>query len=136
MERRTDHEQVIVRPLAKPIVVLLLAFLGTSVIWLVGFLYSWILAEFGCQSTPAKISVAGIGLVAWMQFIGRGILIMLVMALLFYARWVKSQFARGSGETGAMNRFLAQSGWIASIILLAVMLVETVPVFYYLRSCW
>jgi hypothetical protein len=121
-----------------PIIVVALAFLGTSILWFLAFIYSWALAEFGCQSTPADISWRGVGAVAWFQLGGRGILILANIGLIYYAYKVKSEYARQDqqNETAAMNFFLAKSGFIASLILLAVMLVETVPVFYFLNICW
>jgi len=124
----------------RPISVLWLGFLGTSILWFIGFLYAWVLAEFGCQGAPARITFMGATLVAWFQLVGRLFFISIAILLLRYVNRVIKKASSGQrAEAGFQDEslllFFARGGLIAGLILLAVIIVESIPIFFFLKSC-
>lgn len=112
--------------------------LGGALAWLAHLLLVWAISEFGC--------LGGLGEAAWLRLSGIAWLVVLVsfgtfgvaLAATLVAcgsrRRLGSGAAQPAGASGS-ELFLAQAGWITSGLFAVVILVETVPVLFYLHDC-
>ena len=114
-----------------------LALFGGALAWLAHLLASYALAEFGCESLLANYSYLEINAVAW------GLLALTVItamaaggsALLAF-RIQPLDRSDKNGPTNFVARlYAARAGLIANIAFILVILVESVPIIYYLQSC-
>ncbi|MFW7381881.1 MAG: hypothetical protein ACOH5I_23950 [Oligoflexus sp.] len=123
----------------KAIAVLWLGFLGTAILWFIGFLYAWIVSEFGCQSAARDTVILGVSLVAVLQLVGRLVVLAIAFSLLRYCQRILKKASHTAAyadiQEDTLKIFLARSGLIAGQILFAVLLVESIPIFFFLKTC-
>lgn len=122
----------------RPLALLWLGFLGTAILWFVGFLYAWSLAEFGCQMQLANIKFLNISLIAWLEFMGRFLLLMtgyFLLRYVYHGILHKERLQETELAEDTVPVFLAKGGLIAGIFLMFVIVVESIPIFFFLKSC-
>jgi hypothetical protein len=114
--------------------------LGGAAAWTVHFIGCWATAEWGGFSGFDRWKFLGITLVAWI-IVALSIVAALVAlgaTLVACRHYRRLSNPRGAGEDlagkGETNRFLALSGWILSGLFLLIILVQSVPVLYFLRE--
>jgi hypothetical protein len=110
--------------------------LAGAVAWTIHFLVAYAIAEFGCVSSFRDARFLGITGVAW------GILALTVLTLILAVgglliarrseRLLMAEFGEKEDEPEA---FMAHVGWITSVVFVAIIVAQTLPVLYYLRSC-
>lgn len=112
--------------------------LGGAVAWLVHLLSAYAIAEFGCVGTLTSIVFLTITAVAWME-IGVSLLTLLAaIAAVVVAYRSRRRLQAKTENEAAVPRgelFLARTGLITSILFVLVILVESVPIFFYLQGC-
>lgn len=110
--------------------------LGGAVAWLIHLVAAYLIAEFGCLTHFGEQRALGITLVSWMI-----VAVTAITALgggsatwAAYRSFGRLRDARESVDTAA-QRATARAGMYASGFSLLVILVETLPLLYYLRDC-
>lgn len=111
---------------------------GGGVVWLLHFLSIWALAEFGCLGPLARPGALGVSVVAWLVLAVTA----LALALAGAATWLgwhteRRARSRGAGASDPAEAvaFAARVGWVAGALFTFVILIEAVPVLFYLRGC-
>lgn len=109
---------------------------GGGVAWLLHFLSSWALAEFGCMGPLARSGALGVSWVAW-TVLGVTALALALAAAATWIGWQTERRARARPASSADEAaaFAARVGWIAGALFTLVVVVEAVPVLFYLRDC-
>src|SRR5690606_7677817 len=109
---------------------------GTA--WLIHLLVAYGLGEFGCLSGWGKSTFAGVSLVAWLV-LGASII---ALAGAGWATWIsvraRDRFLPRPGEEASAESAelgLAQTALIANVTFLAIIAVQTIPFFFFLREC-
>lgn len=112
--------------------------LGGGVAWLIHLILAYVIAEFGCISGWGEILLGGITLVAWLTF-GMSLLLLVVAGLVtLIAYRTTEQLARqvrSVPEEPLSESYMARAGYITSGVFFIIILVETLPIFFFLRSC-
>lgn len=114
-----------------------LALLGGALAWLTHLLFSYTLGEFGCESALATYSYLGINAVAW------GLMALTLLTALAAAGSIflayRLQPSNHDHENHATNFvarvYASRAGLIADVAFLLIILVESVPILYYLQQC-
>jgi hypothetical protein len=109
------------------------ALLGGASAWMSRFLVIWIISEFGCiGAAPAwgtGISTAVIMMLASLPF----------LAIAGYATWVSYGLTKTSvrhrKDRDNTHGFMARVGLITNPLFIAIMLVESMPMFFFLNEC-
>lgn len=106
---------------------------GGGVGWLLHLLTAYAIAEFGCVGGLGGFWKGGILIVAWLEIA----LTIVAATIAGTATFVAYRCHRTLPSTGAAiaNAFTARAGMIASGILTFVILFESIPILFYLRSC-
>lgn len=109
---------------------------GGAVAWTIHLLAAYAIAEFGCVSSFREARFLGITGVAW------GILALTVLTLILAVgglliarrsdRLLREEILQKEDDPEA---FMANVGWITSVVFVAIIVAQTLPVLYYLRSC-
>lgn len=113
--------------------------LGSAVAWLVHLLLSYGIAEFGCVSPFREVRLAGLTGVAWLE-IGASVL---TLGLAVVSTWIAQRSRRrlvGEGdaeiyESSDPRVFMARTGTLTGRLFVFIILVQTLPILYYLRDC-
>lgn len=115
--------------------------LGGAVAWTVHLMGVYALGEFGCVAGWAEATLLGINAVAW-GVLGLTVLMTGAAVAATYVAYRNDQRLRGQApmpwdpaEGGNPARWMSRAGWITSAAFAFTILFETVPVFYFLRSC-
>lgn len=114
------------------------ALLGGGVAWTLHLLLAYAVAEFGCLSGLGEKQLGGLTLVAWLLLgVTAG-----ALALAAAATLVAAGIRRRSREPSEVQTepacTLAFSGRLAlatNVVFTLVIAVQSVPIFYFLRSC-
>jgi hypothetical protein len=113
-------------------------FLGGAVAWTLHLLLAYIVAEFGCETDADRHIWLGITLPAWL-ILGQSAIMFIAAAA---ATWIAWRIrARLSAVEPTHDRwmtadiYLARAGFMASGLFAFIIAVQTIPIFYYLRSC-
>ena len=112
--------------------------LGGAIAWLAHLLLSWIVGEFGCLAGLGEITLLGLAGTAWLVILVSLATFAVSVAAAVAARAVGKRLrpeADSLDQTGS-DRFLARIGVITSGLFAFVILVESIPVFFFLRSCY
>jgi hypothetical protein len=112
--------------------------LGGSGAWLVHLVSAYAIAEFGCVGRLRQVSFVGLTAVAWL-IIGVSLLTLLI-ALVSTVIAYRSERRRRGGPNAdepesVAETEVARTGWITSGLFALVILVESLPIFYYLKDC-
>jgi hypothetical protein len=135
-EEKIRHE-----PLHKPRVsrgALWFGLLGGGFAWLAHLISAYVIAEFGCISGLGERLGWGVTVVAWMV-IGLSVLMLsIAAAATFVARRSRQRLAQepvGDLDDAGPEFYMARAGFITSALFLFIILVESVPIFFYLKHC-
>lgn len=110
--------------------------LGGAVAWTVHLLVAYAVAEFGCVSPFRDTRFLGITGVAWLIIaISVITLVLSVLAMAIARRCERILLADVRDREDEPEEFMARVGLITSVVFVAIIVVQTVPVLYYLRSC-
>jgi hypothetical protein len=125
-----------------PIWKLWMASLGGAIAWWIHFLGAYVLAEFGCISKTSLFTFLGVMGISWF------ILTLSIFCLFLsgLAIWISHKNQADTlkavtegGETSAhlqnSQTFIFRGGVFINLLFFFVIIVQTIPVFYYLRSC-
>ncbi len=113
--------------------------IGGGVAWLLHLLLAYLIAEFGCLRGWGDLHLMGITLVAWLVlFIS--VLTLGLAGVAIFISWrtgAKLRSVPGDGEDiGARAKgFTARAGLITNGLFFFVILVESIPILYFLRVC-
>lgn len=102
---------------------------GGGAAWTAHLLAVWLIAEFGCLTGLAKPGPLDISWVAWL-ILAVTVVCLALAGIATYASW---RHARR--DTGKPARFLGRTGLVANPLFMLVIIVQTLPVFFYLRDC-
>lgn len=110
--------------------------LGGAVAWTIHLLAAYAIAEFGCVSAFRDARFLGITGVAWaILALSVVTFVLAVGALLIARRSQRLLLAEIREKEDEPEEFMARVGFITSVVFVAIIVAQTVPVLYYLRSC-
>jgi hypothetical protein len=113
--------------------VLWIALVGGGVAWMLRFLVVWIISEFGCIGAQP----------AWSTGLGTAVVMMLAslpfIALAGFATFLSYRAYRADdaprSDHSETQLFFAKTGLIVNPLFAAIMLVESIPMFFFLNEC-
>jgi hypothetical protein len=109
---------------------------GGAVAWTIHMLLAYGIAEFGCVSSFRDARFLGITGVAWLILATSALtLVLAVAALLIARRSERLLLADLRGRDDDADEFMARVGLVTSVVFVAIIVAQTLPVLYYLRSC-
>jgi hypothetical protein len=112
--------------------------LGGGVAWALHFLTAYVLAEFGWVSGWGRSEYLGVTFRAWM-LLGVSLLMVLGAGTATFVAWRSRRLMSlnssqaGNSESEAA-RYMARAGYITSAMFLFIILVESVPIFFFLQD--
>jgi hypothetical protein len=110
---------------------------GGGAAWLGHLLLCWVIGEFGCVSSFREVYFAGFTGIAWLIFL----VTVVAAAGALYATllsWQVEKKLRSSGKEEGEDHcdlFLGRAGWITSGLFFIFIVVQCIPIFFYLRNC-
>lgn len=112
--------------------------LGGAVSWLLHLLLVYVVAEFGCLAGLGEVRFIGMTAVAWLL-----ILVSVIALLMGAASTAVSHRAGGKlraqsadpGRDFPAEAFAAQTGRMTNALFLFIILIESIPILYFLRHC-
>jgi hypothetical protein len=111
---------------------------GGGVAWLMHLLLAYLVAEFGCLAGLDEVRFLGITAVAWM-LVGVSLLAFgggTAATLLSWRIWQRQKARLGTEtEDAKAGEFAAGTALIANLIFVFVILVESIPIVYFLHDC-
>jgi hypothetical protein len=113
--------------------------LGGAMAWLVHLLFAYGIAEFGCVGGLAGYAWRGISAVAWLLLALTAVTAVVALTAAFVG-W-RSRRRLGSGDEDAATgerdapRAVAWAGLVTSGLFALTIVVESIPIFYYLQTC-
>jgi hypothetical protein len=109
-------------------------FLGAPIAWTLHLLGAYAIAEFGCVGLGDSPRYGGVTLVSWMLLGLTGVLVLGAGGALGVAALMRQPLgeAHGIAET---ERYLMRSGTYLGVVFLLIILVQAIPIFYYLEGC-
>jgi hypothetical protein len=111
--------------------------LGGAIAWTIHLLAAYAIAEFGCVGRLGERTYANISLVAWMELALTAAMVLVALAATAVSYRCQRQLRSiesGGGPLVAAY-FTARAGLLASGTFTFVILFESIPIFFYLRSC-
>ena len=113
--------------------------LGGGIAWLLHLLSAYVISEFGCAVGWGERIVLGLSVVAWLLLIATAI----TAALAGVAAWASAhngKAVRTAPERAAVapaenTFFTARLSLVLNGMFLFIILVQGIPIFFYLRSC-
>ena len=111
--------------------------LGGASAWTIHLLLASAVAEFGCVSGLGERIYLGISIVAWLEVAATVLTTVIAAAATIVARRsygiLRSQNLEEVGI--AAGEYTARAGFITSGIFTFIILFESIPILYYLRTC-
>lgn len=112
------------------------ALLGGAIAWTGHLMLAYAISEFGCTSGIGRRSVLGVSVVSWM-------LLLMSAAMIALAAWAYGTaggVGRGARRTShpderSTAEYVAHFGRIANGLFLFIVVIESVPIFFYLERC-
>jgi hypothetical protein len=111
--------------------------LGGPVAWTAHLMFAYVIGEFGCLSPAGKATFAGLTVVTWLVLALTAVTFLLAVGAAWVAHRCGRHFPGADADTGAQSpkRYLADAGLYLSGTSAFIILVESLPVLYYLRDC-
>lgn len=111
--------------------------IGGCFAWMVHLLAAYAIAEFGCVGRLGELSSGRISIVAWLEFVLTVVTVAIAGGATVVAYRCHREVRSKESSYGASvaDAFTARAGVLTSGILTFVILFESIPIFYYLRSC-
>lgn len=115
-----------------------LVLVGGGAAWFLHLLLAVVLAEFGCVAGWGDIRFGGINLVAWLLLVVTVVSLAAGVAVTILSYRLGGKVAlraeMGDSREGA-RMFAARTAFIANMVFVFVILMESVPIFYFLHDC-
>lgn len=110
--------------------------LGGAIAWTIHFLSAYAVAEFGCVGKLGQRSYGNISIVAWLELALTAVAV-LVAATATAAAYQNQRRLLASAGGAALEAecCTARAGLYTSAIFTFVILFESIPIFFYMRSC-
>jgi hypothetical protein len=105
---------------------------GGGIAWALHLMLAYGIAEFGCVSPLKETSWLGVSAVAWMLIALSAAMLALALATLFVNY---TSIARLAADAHASAHLLARLGLLANLVFASIIVVESIPIFYYLQTC-
>lgn len=106
--------------------------------WLLHLLLVYGIAEFGCRAGWGDRLFLGLSHVSWSLLAVTGATLVLA-SVATAVGWRNARLSRAlATELSADNHarlFTARAGWITSGLFVVIILVQTIPIFFFLRNC-
>jgi hypothetical protein len=112
--------------------------LGGAFAWLVHLLASWSISEFGCFAGLHRTTLLGLTIVAWALIALSAAMLSASLAATWVAYRSDCRIRRHGFRTNTADEtagFLARAGLVASGLFALIIAAQTIPIFFYLRSC-
>lgn len=111
--------------------------LGGGIAWVLHLLLAYIVSEFGCLRGWEEIQFLGLSVVAWLLlFVSLGALALAGAATIASWRSAGRDGGEETGEAGAdAKAFSARFGMLTNPFFGFIILVESIPIFYYFQAC-
>lgn len=114
------------------------ALFGGGGAWLAHLLLAYLIAEFGCTSGGGHARLLGITAIAWTLLAVSLLTFVAASGATLVAYFLRLRLAAAvRDEESARNNefFLAKTALITSALFSFIILVQSVPIFYYLSDC-
>jgi hypothetical protein len=109
--------------------------LGGAAAWTLHLLLAYLIAEFGCVAEKDAIIWAGITKPAWMLLVMSAVMLAVAGAATWAAHLAGKHPGRHDAEPPSVERYMARTGVIMSGLFTFIILVQSIPAFFYLQSC-
>lgn len=110
--------------------------LGGAFAWLAHLLLAWGISEFGCVSGLGSTVRLGLSAPAWLGLFVSILAFGTSAAATLSARAMRKRLvAAGDIAEDEPDLFLARTGLITSALFTLVIVVESIPLFFYLKGC-
>lgn len=112
--------------------------IGGGIAWLIHFLAVYAIAEFGCVSGWGRGTFLGVTGLSWLLLAVSAIMLGVCTGSVLLARRSLHRLRKASGS-GTIpphsHFFVARTGFISGTLFGLIILVETLPIFFYLQRC-
>jgi hypothetical protein len=118
--------------------VLWFGLIGGGVAWLLHFLISYAAGEFGCVSGLGERHFLGISAVAWLVIVITVVMFGIALAATIMAYKGETKLKareRELREDRDWEKYMAHAGWMTSGVFALIILVEALPILYFLKDC-
>lgn len=111
-------------------------FAGGGACWMLHLLLAYVIAEFGCLTGLGEVHFLNVTVVVWLLLLVTVLVLVLALWATVSARKTLTR-KRSQGETGEGDGeyFAARAGFWLNGFFSVVILVESVPLVYFLRAC-
>lgn len=103
--------------------------LGGGVAWFAHLVFAYLIAEFGVLTDLHRTTWSGISAVVWV-IAGLSLLMFVLATLASRAAWTART---GEEESSHARRFCLRFGLATNLAFTALIAIQTIPIFYYLR---
>lgn len=113
--------------------------LGGGIAWLIHLLTAYVIGEFGCMAGWGDWIVGGLSMVAWLLLAVTGLTAAMAAAAAWASECTRRVLSGKGGDesvVAAENKlFIARVSLILNAVFAFIILVQGIPIFFYLRSC-
>lgn len=111
--------------------------LGGAIAWTLHLLIAYAIAEFGCVGGLGHRSFLGITAVSWMAIVLSVVMAAVALAATAVAWRMGRSFppAPADGDFEDAGAFMSYAGLLTSGIFALIIIVESIPIFFYLQHC-
>lgn len=113
------------------------AMVGGGAAWLLHLVFAYVVAEFGCLAGLGQIRLLNITGVAWL-LLGVTLLTLGIGGMATWLSWRcdgKILRAQETEEDMAGEKFTVSTGLLSNSVFVFIILVQSVPIFYFLHEC-
>lgn len=111
--------------------------LGGAVAWLLHLVFSYVIAEFGVLSGLVNVRWGGFDAVSWLLLFLSGTMFTLAAAAIVVSLRHRTRFSRAlaaQDENLRTVQFCARFGVETNLVFLVIIAVQTIPIFYFVRT--
>lgn len=111
--------------------------LGGGIGWVLHLFLTYAIAEFGCVAFGAYPPILGVSWVAWLLLAASAATLLIGLAAAWVAYGSDQELAgRPTTEGGHLSeRALVRLGMYTSLLFVLIMIVQTMPIFFFLQEC-
>jgi hypothetical protein len=113
------------------------ALLGGGVAWAVHLGGAWAISEFGCVAGIQRSLLLGVSVVAW-AIVAVSVMAFAVAVAATVVGWRREnrlELRDPADRVDGSAMYMCRAGWITSGIFAFIILVQSVPIFFYLGDC-
>jgi heme/copper-type cytochrome/quinol oxidase subunit 2 len=114
------------------------ALLGGGSAWFAHLALAFTIAEFGCLAGLGHVQWTGLSVVAWMLLAMTAVTLAVGVAATWVAWRNRRRLLQSWGprsESHEAEDFTARLALVTNATFVVVIVVQTIPIFYYLREC-